>query len=93
MERAEVQAKVDERERRRSASFIRRRQEPERHCGWNFAFSLEFSDRTYELYAPTRADRDEWVRILGAVAEMNKTGVDVSGVSPHDFLLEKQQKE
>ena len=93
MEQNEVQAKVDERERKRSASFIRRRQEPERHCGWNFALSLEFSDRTYELYAPTRADRDEWVRILGAVADMNRQGVDIQGISPHDYLTEQQQKE
>jgi hypothetical protein len=38
---------------------------------WNFGFSLELVERTYELYAPTRKERDKWVLVLGAIAEMN----------------------
>ena len=29
---------------------------------WNFGFMLEFTgERTYELYSPTRNERDRWV--------------------------------
>ena len=40
-------------------------------CKWNFGFSVEFPEKTYELYAPTRKERDKWVEVLGAIADMN----------------------
>ena len=43
-----------------------------KRCSWNFAFKLQFEEKEYELYAATRSDRDQWVKILGTVAEMNR---------------------
>lgn len=32
------------------------------HCKWNFGFKLEFgAEQSYELYSPTRKERDNWV--------------------------------
>lgn len=43
-------------------------------CRWNFGFKLVFREKTYELYAPTRSDRDQWVRTLQSLAEMKNSG-------------------
>jgi len=32
-----------------------------KQCKWNFGFSLEFVEKKYELYTPTRKERDTWV--------------------------------
>ena len=41
-------------------------------CSWNFPFTVTFNEKEYELYAPNKQERDQWVNILGAIAEMNK---------------------
>ena len=41
-------------------------------CQWNFPFLMAFEDKEYELYAPTRNDREQWVHILSTIAEMNR---------------------
>ena len=72
MEDEEIEENRGRRERERSNSFLRRAFAPKAtKCGWNFAFKLSFKDKDYELYAPTRQDRTQWVRILSAIAEMN----------------------
>ena len=54
-----MKEKVDEREEKRSRSFFRRVLHKEmKQCSWNFAFRLAFTDKEYELYAPTRKDRE-----------------------------------
>ena len=75
----------------------------EKQCGWNFAFYLKFRDETekgdgnggeagvhtYELYAPTRADRAQWIRVFKTISEMNKEGVNLVSMSPLEYLKEK----
>ena len=74
----EVKEKIDEREEKRSRSFFRRVMHKEmQHCSWNFAFKLGFVDKEYELYAPTRKDREQWVKVLGTLAEMNRQGIEL----------------
>ena len=34
------------------------------YCKWNFGFMLKFPEKTYELYAPTRKEREKWVEVL-----------------------------
>ena len=69
----ELKQKLDDREGKRSKSFFRRVMHEEiKRCSWNFAFKLQFEEKEYELYAATRSDRDQWVKILGTVAEMNR---------------------
>lgn len=57
-------------------------------CQWNFPFHLAFADKEYELYAPTRTDRDEWIHILSTLAEMNRQGVKLESMSPFDYIRE-----
>ena len=69
----EIQSKINEKNEKRSQSFMRRRLTAEvGQCQWNFPFSLQFQDKEYELYAPTRNDREQWIHILSTIAEMNK---------------------
>lgn len=68
----------------------------ETQCGWNFAFYIKFKDDkelevTYELYAPTRADRAEWLRIFGAIVAMNKVGADLVSMTPITYLRENEE--
>ena len=58
MDESEVSEKLQERERKRSKSFLRGKNQELKRCSWNFPFKLAFKDREYELYAPTRADRE-----------------------------------
>jgi hypothetical protein len=68
----DITKKIEEKNRQRSQSILKRMSTSEtRRCMWNFGFSLELVERTYELYAPTRKERDKWVLVLGAIAEMN----------------------
>ena len=63
----------------------------EAKCKWNFSFSLSFDDKKYELYAPTRADRDQWVKMLNTIAEMNRQSVKLESMTPFDFEREQEQ--
>ena len=47
------------------------RADAEEICKWNFSFELELTDRTLELYAPTRIDREKWVMMFKIIVEMN----------------------
>lgn len=69
----ELKEKIDEKEDKRSSSFFRRKLVSSvMRCAWNFPFKLSFRDKEYEMYAPTRGDRDQWVKVLGTIAEMNR---------------------
>ena len=61
-------------------------------CSWNFGFKLIFADKQYELYAATKKDRDQWIKVLGTLAEMNRQNVQLE--NPFDYLKgqEKQAK-
>ena len=85
----EVKEKLEEREGKRSQSFFRRVMHDEiKRCSWNFAFSLAFHDKEYELYAATRNDREQWIKILGTIAEMNRQGVDLTDTNPLEYIKE-----
>ena len=59
LEDAEITEKLMQREENRSKSFIRKFMKSEiTRCNWNFPFTVTFDDKEYELYAPTRADRE-----------------------------------
>jgi hypothetical protein len=57
-------------------------------CSWNFPFKLTFTDKEYELYAPSRSDREKWIHILGTIAEMNNRGVKLESMTPFDYIGE-----
>ena len=77
---AEIEQKVTDREEKRSKSLLRRMtSKSAKRCKWNFAFQLKVVEgdlttdtKEYELYAPTRNDRAQWVKILSIIAEMNR---------------------
>ena len=58
-----------------------------------FPFMMRFTDKEYELYAPTRADRDQWVKILSTIAEMNTQGINIEFTNPFDYLREQEKIE
>ena len=61
---------------------------------WNFGFQVEFQgERSYELYAPTRHERDKWVQILGAIAEMNSKQLSLESMTPIEYLCQKKEEE
>lgn len=93
IEEEEVKEKIEEREGKRSRSFFRivRKSEAKR-CSWNFAFVLKFDEKKYELYAATRADRDIWVKILGTIAIMNAHGVQLTEMTPHEYIKDQKEK-
>ena len=53
---------------------------------------VKFGDKEYEFYAPTRADRDQWVQILKIIAEMNRQGIKLDSTTPLDYLRDQEQK-
>jgi len=57
-------------------------------CSWNFPFKLIFKEKEYELYAPSRGDREKWIYILGTIAEMNNQGVKLESMTPFDYISE-----
>ena len=59
-------------------------------CKWNFGFSLEFPEKTYELYAPNRKEREKWVEVLGTIAEMNAKSIELETMSPFEYMQEKE---
>ena len=61
-----------------------------RMCKWNFGFSLEFPEKTYELYAPTRKEREKWVEVLSTIADMNSKSISLDAMSPLEFLAKKE---
>ena len=60
------------------------------YCKWNFGFSLQFPEKTYELYAPTRKEREKWVEVLSTIAEMNAKSINLNSLSPFEYLREKE---
>ena len=55
----DIKAKVEERKAKRSKSvFSKIAHGKIKQCSWNFGFILTFKQKQYELYAPTRSDRD-----------------------------------
>ena len=53
---------------------------------------MKFADKEYELYAPTRADRDQWIQLLKIIAEMNRQGIKLDSTTPLDYLRDQEQK-
>lgn len=91
LEDAEITEKLMQREENRSKSFLRKYMKKEiTRCNWNFPFTVTFEDKEYELYAPTRADREQWVHILSTIAEMNLEGIKLESMTPFDYLREKE---
>ena len=87
LEDDEINAKVEEREEKRSSSFMKRKlRNQSKRCSWNFAFTLTFIDKEYELYAATRTDRDHWVKILNTIAEINREGIKNEGCNVLEYL-------
>ena len=60
-------------------------------CIWNFMFELQFSDRTLELYSPTRIDREKWTHIFNLICEMNEKDISTKQMTPFEY--EKIKKE
>jgi len=44
------------------------------------------------LYAANRQDRDQWVRILQAIADMNREGLNLETTDPLSFLRERAER-
>lgn len=51
---------------------------PTSKCPWLFQFNLITTERTYELYAPNRTDRDYWLRIFNIIIQINQIGLTTS---------------
>ena len=51
---------------------------------------LETVDRNMELYAPTRMDRDKWVKMFKLIVEMNQNHISTTTMSP--FVYDMQRK-
>ena len=71
-------------------SKLSRRKGDDETCPWNYCFILETMDRTMELYAPTRKDREKWVHMFNMIIDMNKQNIGTSTMSP--FVYEMQKK-
>ena len=57
---------------KRSKSWLSKlRKDDDEKCTWNFNFLLELNDRSMELFAPTRQDREKWMMIFNLIIEMN----------------------
>ena len=83
---------------KRSRSWLSKvRKTNEELCVWNFCFELEMNDRSMELYAPTRQDREKWVMLFKLLSEMNERLISTRTMSPLEFQkqleLEAKQKE
>ena len=72
---------------KRSRSWLSKvRKDDDEKCKWNFSFELEMSDRTMELFAPTRLEREKWVKVFKAISEMNDKLISPKKVNPLKFL-------
>ena len=60
-------------------------------CKWNYNFEIDLTDRTMELFAPTRKDREKWVMIFKIIAEMNDKLISTKTLTP--LVYRKQQQE
>ena len=77
---------------KRSNSWLSKlRKDDEETCPWNFNFQLETSDRSMELFAPTRQDRDKWMMIFNLIIEMNEKLISTKLITPLSY--KKQQEE
>ena len=75
----------------RSKSLLSKLRKDENElCPWNFNFELELSDRTMDLYSPTRIDRDKWVYIFKLICDMNAKLISTKTMTPLQY--EKQRK-
>ena len=59
----DIEAKVEQRGNKRSRSVLAKfAHGKSQRCKWNFGFTLTFTQKQFELYSPTRTDRDSWVK-------------------------------
>ena len=78
---------IKKKETKRSTSILRKLSGMKvKECKWNFAFLLSFREKTYELYAPTRSDRDEWVKTFSTISEMNSKGIKLDTCKPFEYI-------
>ena len=76
---------------KRSRSWLSKmRKTDDETCVWNFCFELELSDRTMELFAPTRMDREKWVEIFNLICEMNDRLISTKSLTPLAFKAQKE---
>ena len=59
-------------------------------CKWFFEFKLKTNTREYTFRAPSKEQRDLWIRIFKLLIEMNKKSISASNLNP--FAFEEQQK-
>ena len=66
------------------------RKSDQEQCIWNFGFELELNDRSLELYAPNRQERERWVTLFRILSEMNERLVSAAKINPFDFKEEEK---
>ena len=54
-------------------------------CAFQFGFQLNLQERHFDLYAPTRKDREQWVNVFKILAEMAKSKVFTESVTPFEY--------
>ena len=71
---------------KRSKSWLAKlRKDDDETCAWNFNFELDFSDRSMELFAPTRQDREKWMMIFNLIIEMNEKLISTKLITPLSY--------
>lgn len=64
---------------------------PQKDCSWLFEFTIVTTERQYELHAPTRDDRDHWIKIFKIIVKMNKKGLNTRDTNPLKFDKQKEE--
>lgn len=80
-----IEAMEEEGPMKRSRSVLDSFGKKDAICLWKFEFHLDCGSRKYELFAPTRADRDHWNRIFNIILKMNQVGVSTRDINPLEF--------
>ena len=63
-EEQELENTLDHSLKRNKSLLSKLRKDDDEICPWNFSFELQLTDRSLELYAPNRIERDKWVRVF-----------------------------
>ena len=65
-------------------------------CAFQYGFQLNLKERHFDLYAPTRKDREQWVNVFKLLAEMAQDKVYPESMTPFEYqkmklgLLQRQ---
>ena len=57
---------------------------------WKFSFEIILTDRSFELYSPTRVEREKWVHVFKLLLEMQKKSISTRSVSPFGYAKYKE---